>query len=239
MIRSTLMCALAIAFTATVASAGVVETGSDRYDYALAAGAGTSDGPYQNNGTPIYGNFTDTTSATASDSGGSGDARGQQTSSIDPGLYVADLEAFAAASAEPFESGSARADAYYEVSFTVTSPVDYMLTGDGSVNGGDSVLQIRLVNVGSGGSPTETFVNFIGGNSSTTLNESGTLLPGDYELRAHAWTDISYFFEFGAESNSSTSAANFTMTLTPEPSSIVLLAIGGLAAVRRRRTAGA
>jgi len=231
------MTGLALALTASVARAGVIETGSDRYDYALAASAGSSDGPHQNNGPMIYGAFTDSTTATSSDSGGSGDARGEQTSSIDPGVYMADLEAYGAASAEPFESGSARSDAYFEVLFTVTSPVDYTLTGAASVNGGDSVMQISLTNVGSGGSPSQTFVNYIGGNSSTTLNESGSLAPGDYRFRAHAWTDISYFFEFDPLSNASTAAANVTLTLTPEPSSLMLLAIGGIAALRRRRAA--
>lgn len=237
MLRSAFTTGLALAFAATTAYAGVIETGSERYDYALAASAGSSDGPHQNNGPVVYGNYIDSTTATSSDSGGSGDARGEQTSSIDPGLYVADLEAYAAASAEPFESGSARSDAYYEVAFSVTAPVDFTLDGVASVSGGDSVLQITLVNVGGGGTPTQSIVNFIGGNSSTTLNAAGSLLPGDYELRAHAWTDISYFFEFDPVSNSSTAATNFTMTLTPEPASLVLLLLGGVAAVRRRRAA--
>ncbi len=237
MVRKALIGVFALAMTTTLANAGVIETGSERYDYALAASAGGSDGPYQNNGPAIYGAYVDSTTAFASDSGGSGDARGEQTSSIDPGVYTADLEAFASASAQPFESGSARSDAYFEVAFTTTGAVDFTLDGNGSVAGGDSVLQISLVNVGVGGTPSQTFVNYIGGNSSTVLAEAGSLLPGDYELRAHAWTDISYFFEFDAESNSSTSAANFTMTLTPEPSSLLLLVLGGVGMLRRRRAA--
>lgn len=235
--KSAFVSALALAFATTALQASVIETGSDRYDYALAASSGGSDGPYQNNGPTIYGNFDDTTTATASDSGGSGDARGQQTSSIDPGLYVADLEAYASASAVAFESGSARSDAYFEVDFTLSSAADFTLDGNASVNGGDSVMQISLANVGSGGTPTQSLVNFIGGNASTPLSFAGSLLPGDYELRAHAFTDISYFFEFDDLSNSSTAAADFTFTLTPEPASFALVLLGGFVTLRRRRAA--
>ncbi|MCB9855173.1 MAG: PEP-CTERM sorting domain-containing protein [Phycisphaerales bacterium] len=231
MLRFALTTVLALAMTATIAHASVMETASSRYNRALVGLDNDSDGPHQTNGPSIYGLFDNTTNASASDFSGDASGSASQTSTIDPASYSADLDAIASITYDGFGFGSTVAESDFVVAFTVTAPVDFSINGTASASGGGNLASVRLVRIGGVGTPTQTFASLSGTNS-TIIDVDGSLLPGNYELRSHAEAGADFVFESGTYSG--TASTSFTMTLTPEPSSLVLLTLGGIALIRRR-----
>lgn len=232
MLRYAITTILALAMTATAATASVIETSSARHNRALVGLDNDSDGPHQTNGPSIYGLFDNTTNATASDSSGNASGSASQTSTIDPASYSADLDVTASITYDGFGFGSTVAASDFVVAFTVSSPMDFSIDGTASAGGGGNLASVSLVRIGGVGTPTQSFANLSGTNS-TIIDVDGSLLPGNYELRSHAEAGADFVFESG--SYNGTASTSFTMTLTPEPSSLVLLTIGGIAVLRRRR----
>lgn len=232
MVRKSLTTVLALAMFATVAQASVIETASERFNYGLVGLDNASDGPTTHFGPTIYGLFDDTVSTSATDGPDSGTGIASQTSTIDPASYSADMSAVSTLSYSGFFGfGSSDANSEFEVEFTVSAPVDFSIDGSASVNGGGNLASVSLVRIGGVGTPTQSFAN-LQGTDSSIIDVDGSLLPGNYALRARVTAGES---AFGDSVYSGDASANFTMTLTPEPSSLALIALGGFAALRRRR----
>ncbi|GJM24565.1 MAG: hypothetical protein DHS20C16_09800 [Phycisphaerae bacterium] len=228
--RSTLLSLTVLMFT-TAAMAGVTETNTDRFNYTLIGLDGGSDGPNTNTGPSIFGNFTDTLSTTLNDGPDTATAIADQTSNVAPAAYDADLDAFASIDYSGFFGGSTDSNTEFNVSFTLDSSMDFSIDGVAATSGTGSGVFISIANVGVGGTPTQSIVNISLGNNNVTIDSDGTLLPGDYELRARATAG---FFTDGAHTTDA--STNFSMVLTPEPASLALLAIGGMTVLRRRRS---
>jgi hypothetical protein len=232
MLQRTLIAAMAFAIATTTLNAQVTETGSEQSNYAVAAGGGDSDGPHTSAGTPVYGTFVNTLSASAADSGETGFAMSDQDSSIAPMSYSANLATQSSAVAD-FLGATGIAESIFNVEFTVESPVDFNIVGLSTAVGGDSIASVKLVNIGVGGTPTQIFANLVAtANGSAPFDVDGSLLPGDYRLEARSYSHINYVFDSG--SNSTHASTDLTMTIVPEPSSMALLLVGGVAAIRRR-----
>ncbi|HNO76940.1 MAG TPA: PEP-CTERM sorting domain-containing protein [Phycisphaerae bacterium] len=228
--RSTLLSLTVLMFT-TAAMAGVTETNTERFTYTLIGLDNTSAGPTQNDGPSIYGNFTDAQIVHKDDGPDSADANASQNSNVAPASYDADLDTFAFLDYSGFFGASTDATTEFNVAFTLDSSMDFSIDGLAETTGSGSGVFISIANVGAGGTPSQSIVNISLGNNNVTIDADGTLLPGDYELRARATAG----FAFGP-TGTTTAATNFTMTLTPEPASLALLAMGGLTILRRRRT---
>jgi len=215
------------------AFAGVVETNTDRFNYALVGLDNDSDGPHTTTGPSIYGNFTDTTTATASDFSGDATGTADQISDVAPASYSATLDAFAFLDYDGFGFGSSDATSEFNVAFTITSPMTFSIDGVAETTGTGSGVFISLVNTGGGGTPTQSIVNISLGDNNVNIDVDGSLLPGDYELRAQATAGHSAVFE--SFTGTTTASAQFAMLVTPEPTAAAFLVMGALVGLRRRR----
>ncbi len=227
--RSTLLSITVLVFT-SAAMAGVTETDTERFTRTVIGLDNTSSGPTQNDGPSIYGDFIDSQIVHKDDGSDSADANVIHTSNVSPASYTADLDTYAFLDYTGFFGASTDADTEFNVSFTLDSAMDFSITGNAETTGSGSGVFISIANVGVGGSPNQSIVNISLSNNNVVINSAGTLLPGDYELRSRATAG----FAFGP-TGTTTATTDFAMTLTPEPASLALLAMGGLAIVRRRR----
>ncbi len=113
----------------------------------------------------------------------------------------------------------------FKITFEITEPHHYTLTGLIDAFGSGASTRARFKEVGD-----TPFFNHTG---DYTLNESGNLDPGTYELYLKANT--SRFMNGSGYDNPHASFENIEFTLTvPEPASLAVLALGGLAVLRRR-----
>ncbi|MCG8404145.1 MAG: PEP-CTERM sorting domain-containing protein [Phycisphaerales bacterium] len=216
------------------AQAGVVETASERFTLVAAEGGFNTDGPTRVDAASAFGLFDNISFANASMGGNGGSSNASQNSTIDPGNYVVDLDVRADAFGDGSDFASGYAESSFEVSFTLTSSEDFNIAGFGGafgqINGETSKTEIVIESLG-GGSPTQVIVSET--DDFPSFDISGTLLPGDYKLTASSLAIVDRIFDNGF--GDASASARFTMTITPEPSSIALLVIGGLAARRQRR----
>ncbi len=236
--RKPLMAAAALALLAWTNSsiAGLIETSSTRFVLTDANGGTTHNGPEQFNGPSTYGPFNATSEMYAVEDANGGTTYAYQISDVAPGHYTGECGAYASAFGDGSDFADAYAQCYYEVKFTLTSTENYNVNGlagaFGAINGETSITTIKINSLG-GGSPTvliyqntEDYQNF---------NVSGTLLPGDYSFTfdSLAIVDRTFVEGFG---DANAGAPNFEMTLTPEPSSLAIALLGGMALLRRRRS---
>lgn len=228
--RSLLLSLTVLTFSSAV-MAGVTETNTERFTYTLIGLDNTSSGPTQNVGPSIYGNFTDAQIVHKDDGPDSADANASQNSNVAPAAYDANLDTFAFLDYSGFFGASTDATTEFNVSFTLDSSMDFSINGTAATTGSGSGVFISIANVGVGGTPSQSIVNISLSNNNVVINSAGTLLPGDYELRAQATAG----FAFGP-TGTTTATTDFAMTLTPEPASLALLAMGGMTVLRRRRS---
>ncbi len=227
--RSLLLSLTALMISST-AMAGVTETNTDRFTYTLIGLDNTSSGPTQNFGPSIFGNFNDSQIVHKDDGPDSADANATQDSNVAPASYDADLDTFAFLDYSGFFGASTDATTEFNVAFTLDSAMDFSIDGVAATTGSNSGVFISIANVGVGGTPSQSIVNISLGANNIVIDADGSLLPGDYELRAQATAG----FAFGP-TGTTTATTNFAMNLTPEPASLALLAMGGLTILRRRR----
>jgi hypothetical protein len=220
----------------TVARAGVIETASSRtslVDADTGTGAHTTD---SSTGPSIYGLFDDSLTTEAHDGDLFAQGNTYHNSTIAPGHYsgLLDINATADAGQGGFDIVDGFAQTKLSVNFTLNTSMDFAIAGNLYAvenDFGDTALaKVVIKNLGGGGSPTQVI-----GQEHDDLaffNVSGSLLPGSYQLEIETLAVTSRVF---VTSWSETRAGvDFNMTLTPEPGALALLALGGLAVLRRR-----
>ncbi len=166
------------------------------------------------------------------------DADVYQSSTIDPGHYSGTIYTGVIVEpvGNPLNFPSSDASSLFAVDFTLSTPEDFTLTGwinpYGLENGITSQVTVSIINTGVGGTPTQVIST--GTNDFfDSFNVSDTLLAGDYRFEVFAIANAqalgeTYYFNGGADTT-------FDMTITPEPASLALFAIGGLVCLRRNR----
>ena len=213
--QTALISSFAVLTVAATATAQVVETASERYTRA-APDAGGQSVDTQNFGPVIYGDFDDFNSEVLIVGPSTGIGTAEQHSSIDPASYGADLYAEASCAPDFFDIVNGYGECRYDVAFTVMSTVDFNINGtataSGATSGETSTARIEIISV-SGGSPTQTIVHSTDGI--VPFDISGTLLAGDYELRAETLAVVSRSFDDSP--GSALAGAVFTMTFDADP----------------------
>lgn len=227
----------------TAVMAGVTETGTTRtvdsfVDNGMAGGSNftnslSDSGPA--NGTWVGGDYI--SSFNVPDDPYS-EADVYQNSTVEPGHYSGTIYTgvIVDPALNPLNFPSADAQSLFAVDFTLSTPEDFTLTGwinpYGLENGITSQVTVSIINTGVGGTPTQVISTGIN-DLYDPFNVTDTLLAGDYRFEVFAIANAqalgeNYYFNGGADST-------FDMTITPEPASLALLAMGGLICVRRRR----
>lgn len=213
--RSRIIFSIALLTGVSFASAQVTETASQRYTRA-APDAGGQSVDTQNFGPSIYGDFDDLNDEVLTVGASTGAGTAEQHSMIAPATYDADLSVFASAMPDFFDIVNGYAESHFEVTFSVSSAVDFNIVGNasafGDVNGETSTAQVEIISLG-GGSPSQTLASLTDGN--TDFDVDGTLLPGDYKLRANVLAIVSRSFD--DTPGNATAAAGFTMTFDTSP----------------------
>jgi hypothetical protein len=144
----------------------------------------------------------------------------------------------ASTSLQGYMAGSA--GSYVDLTFTLDQPYTFVLLGNNMVNGGrsDVIVSVEFAQV----SKSIEVALYSSGSDSFTLNETGILEPGTYSLTGYAESSKNdpwgyYPFNPDLSSTYGTATLNLDLTLTPvpEPATLILLAFGGLAILRKRR----
>lgn len=233
--RNILFAAVALMLIVPVVGrAAVIETASERFTLVAAEGGFNTDGPTRVDAPSSFGLFDNLSFASASMGGNGGSSNASQNSTIDPGNYFVDLDVRADSFGDGSDFASGYAESSFELSFTLTSAEDFNISGFGGafgqINGETSKTEIIIESIGAG-SPTQVIVSVT--DDFPSFDVSGTLLPGDYKLTANSLAIVDRIFQSGfGDANAS---ARFTMTVTPEPTCLVLMGVGGLIMWRRRR----
>lgn len=234
---------LALLTCNTAAFAGLTQTGASRYvDSAANNGmaGGSNITVTLNDVGPTSGSWVGGDYISSFGTGGDpySDADVFQNSTIDPGHYFGSI--FTGVIVEPVGNPlnfpSSDAASLFAVDFSLSTPEDFTLTGwinpYGLENGITSQVTVSIINTGVGGTPTQVIST--GTNDFfESFNVTDTLLAGDYRFEVFAISNAQalgedYFFNGGADTI-------FDMTVTPEPASLALLAMGGLFCLRRKR----
>lgn len=215
MIRFALTSTLVIAITTVGVHAQVIETDSERFTRA-APDAGGQSIDTQNFGPAIYGAFDDFNSESIVAGASSAGGVAEQHSSVTAELYTGSLSASASADPDFFDIVNGFGHSYYRVSFTVSSTVNFNVAGFaealGSINGETSDAVVEIISL-SGGTPSQSIIDLSDGNS--VFDVDGTLLPGDYELRAEARSVVSRAFD--DTQGAALANVSFTMTFDSQP----------------------
>jgi hypothetical protein len=217
---------------ATPAIGDVIETGStQRVSVSNECGTFT-DGPYEQVGVPVLGGLNAYLESFAWDDMGGGSSGALHDSTVAHGVYSALFSVRTDAGAGILGPGVAigMAECHFEVLFTLTDATDFNLAGShnafGEINGAISLTEIRIDNVGAGGTPSQTIV-YTTDACCPSVNVDGTLLPGDYALRATSLAIVDH--SFLPSYNESNAETNFTMTLDlPAPQAGDLNCSGGV-----------
>lgn len=240
--KSTLF-SLTVLVATSSALAGVTETGTNRYvDGVVNNGLSGGDNitvPYNEVG-PASGSWLggDYISSFGNPIHPFSDAELYQNSTVEPGHYYGTI--YNGVVVDPANSSlnfpSSDAQSLFAVDFTLSTPEDFTLTGwinpYGLEDGITSQVTVSIINTGVGGTPTQIIAS--GGNDLyQPFNVTDTLLAGDYRFEVFAIANAqalgeTYYFNGGADST-------WDMSITPEPASLALLAMGGLVCLRRRR----
>ncbi|HNO76939.1 MAG TPA: PEP-CTERM sorting domain-containing protein [Phycisphaerae bacterium] len=237
------MLSLTVLMAASTAFAGLTETGSSRFvdgvvNNGLSGGSNVTV-PYSEVG-PASGSWTggDYISSFGNPVDPYSDADMYQSSTIEPGHYYGTI--YTGVIVDPASNSlnfpSSDAQAFFSVDFTLSTSEDFTLTGwinpYGLENGITSQVTVSIINTGIGGTPTQIIASGVN-DLYQPFNVSDTLLAGDYRFEVHAVSNAqalgeTYYFNGGADST-------WDMSITPEPASLALLAMGGLVCLRRRR----
>lgn len=213
--------AVAIALTATSSLfGGVIETASTKFIVVMNQGGEVVDGPTQIDDSTVSGVFDDVVQSSAWSETHGGSSEAYQDSEISPGVYRVHLEVGtdAAGGTMGTDIATGYAEAFFEVLFTLDEATDFNISGTynsfGEINGAISEVEIRIDSLG-GGTPSQ-IIAYATDNCCPSVNVDGTLLPGDYALRASTLGIVDHSFMMSY--NTSTSGTNFTMTLdVPQP----------------------
>lgn len=207
------------AVLACVAAAGlhadVIETDSTRYIIVMNQGGAVIDGPYQADSTSVTGLFDEYLESHAWDEFHGGSSQSTQVSDIDAGIYSANLSVRTDAGGGTMgtEIATGYAESSFELLFTLTEETDFTVTGYynafGFINGAISESEVKIDSLGAG-SPSQVIAYTVDG-CCPQIDVSGTLLPGDYALRAHALAVVDH--SFMTSYTDSNADANFTFTL--------------------------
>lgn len=125
-------------------------------------------------------------------------------------------------------SSEASGSSLFSVTFTITNPVDYLLTGTVVSESSGDTTGSAGVTLNDG---LNDLVNQTADNSVFFLNETGTLLPGTYTFEAFAGSSSSAGDLF--ESSGASGSFDVQLSFIPEPATALALALGAL--VLRRR----
>lgn len=211
--------AIVILMTARPVSADVIETASRRFIVVMNQGGDVIDGPTQFDFSSTYGVFDEYVQSSAWNEfhGGSGEAF--QDSDVAHGVYRVHLEVGTDAGGGTMGTDIATgyAESSFELLFTLTEATDFNIAGTynsfGEINGAISEVEIRIDSLG-GGTPSQV-IAYATDDCCPSVNVNGTLLPGDYALRAHVLGIVDH--SFMTSYNTSTSGTNITMTLDVPP----------------------
>lgn len=237
-----LMFSLAVLTLHTAAMAGLTETGTTRTVSSFVDNGMVG-------GDNVTNSHSDTGPATGAWIGGDyvtslddpdnpfSDADVFHNTTIDPGHYFGSIytAVIVDPASNPLNFPSSDAESLFAVDFTLSTPEDFTLTGwinpYGLESGITSQVTVSIINTGVGGTPTQVI--------STGINDfyepfdvTDTLLAGDYRFEIHAIANAQalgehYWFNGGADTT-------FDMSITPEPASLALLAVGAVVVLRRR-----
>ncbi len=237
MSRNVLLAGLVLVGTTAIANAGVVETAASR---TMLVDVDTSVGPTDNftDSTTAMGNWLSDPVVGIFSSGYGGTAFGYHNTDINPGAYSGVLSMGASADGgDGFGLPSAYAESTLTIDFTLDTTMDFTISGfvdafgDGSSDA--CLAEVAIANVGVGGSPTQLIASVDEAGSYTPFAVSGVLLAGDYQLQVESLAISQRLFESGY--SSPFADVNFSMTVTPEPSSLALIGLGAVAMLRRKR----
>jgi len=225
----------------SVALASVIETGAARTTFVDSDNSLTGGSAVHNSDSdsgPTSGNWVSNLAVDSYGAGPGGFATSDHDTTIAPGAYSGTIYNYVGAdpNGDIFNLPSSYASSSFTVDFTLTTAETFNINGwvnpyrDDSGVSGD--VSITILNMGGGGSPTQVIAS-ASDDAYLPFDVTNSLLPGDYRLEVSTVVSaqavfIDYYITGGAD-------ANFNMTITPEPTSLALLALGGCVCLRRRR----
>ncbi len=179
---------------------------------------------------PDFGVFDETLTVKATNEFNEGTAGiATQNSTLDPWHLHANGEAIGAFEGSPAGTGSSAAFSYFDVTFTVTEPLDYTLTGSHNGYGYYSLTGPSLNLVKTGTFIDDNYLNYYGEpiyyGGPDTINQTGVLQPGDYQFTIYV-TDMYRPYEF-------TDPFTLDMVVTPEPATAAFFLLPVVGLLRR------
>jgi len=233
----TLISMIAIVVIASTVNAGVIESASNRTAFANSDnGLGLSN--TDSDSSAATGDWLADLSVDSYGAGPGGFSSSYQDSTINPRSYSGNIYNYLAADpdGDPFNLPSSYAASDFSVDFTLTSMEEFTITGwinpYRDYDDVTSDITVSIINLGGGGSPTQVIASASDADY-VPFNVTDTLLAGDYRFEvATVVTATASFIDFYISGGAD---ATWDMTLTPEPASLALLAMGGMVCLRRRR----